>query len=321
MADNFWADQSVIVTGGAGFLGAYVVEKLRERGARSIYIVRSKDYDLRHEANVRRLLADVKATMIIHLAAVVGGIGANREHPGSFFYDNMIMGVTLMEQARLTGVAKFVAIGTICAYPKFTAVPFREEDIWNGYPEETNAPYGLAKKMLLVQSQAYRQEYDFNSVYLLPTNLYGPGDNFDPASSHVIPALIKKCVEATQRGDPTIEVWGDGSPTREFLYVKDAAEGIVLAAERYNDSEPINLGSGNEISIRDLVTLIAELTGFKGELRFDASKPNGQPRRQLDVSRARNYFGFEAQTSFRDGLREVIDWYTEHIKSAPAQRV
>jgi GDP-L-fucose synthase len=319
MNEKFWADQSVIVTGGAGFLGTYVVDKLRERGARSIYVVRSQDYDLRHEENVRRLLADVKASMIIHMAAVVGGIGANREHPGSFFYDNMIMGVTLMEQARLAGIAKFVAIGTICAYPKFTEVPFREEDIWSGYPEETNAPYGLAKKMLLVQSQAYRQEYGFNSLFLLPTNLYGPGDNFDPTSSHVIPALIKKCVEATQRGDKTIEVWGDGSPTREFLYVKDAAEGIVLAAERYNDSEPVNLGSGTEISIRDLVTLIADLTGFRGQLHFDASKPNGQPRRQLDVSRARNYFGFEAHTGFREGLQAVIAWYMKQINAPQAQ--
>ena len=319
MTNSFWSNQSVIVTGGAGFLGSYIVAKLRERGAARIFVVRSKDYDLRHEANVRRLLEDVPASMIIHGAAVVGGIGANREHPGSFFYDNMMMGVTLMEQARQAGIEKFVAIGTICAYPKITPVPFREEDLWEGYPEETNAPYGLAKKMLLVQGQAYRQEYGFNSIYLLPTNLYGPGDNFDPASSHVIPALIKKCIEAQQRGDEVIEVWGDGSPTREFLYVKDAAEGILLAAERYNGSEPVNLGSGNEISIRVLVTLIAELTGFQGKLHFDPSKPNGQPRRQLDVSRARDNFGFEATTSFREGLRETVQWYIEKTKTALAQ--
>ena len=313
MSSNFWADQSVIVTGGAGFLGSYVVDNLRQRGALNVFVVRSKDYDLRHEEAVRRLYTDVKATMVIHMAAVVGGIGANRAHPGQFFYENLMMGAMLMEQARLVGIDKFVAIGTICAYPKFTPIPFREEDLWSGYPEETNAPYGLAKKMLLVQSQAYRQEYGFNSVYLLPVNLYGPGDNFDPASSHVIPALIKKCMDAVQQNSPVIEVWGDGSPTREFLYVKDAAEGIVLAAERYNDSEPVNLGSGNEISIRDLVTLIAELTGFKGEIRYDPTKPNGQPRRQLDVSRARERFGFQATTSFRDGLRETIEWYRARV--------
>jgi GDP-L-fucose synthase len=313
MSSDFWADQSVIVTGGAGFLGSYVVEKLRERGAGSVFVVRSKDYDLRREEAVRRLFADVKATMVIHMAAVVGGIGANRAHPGQFFYDNLMMGASLMEQARQAGIAKFVAIGTICAYPKFTPIPFREEDLWNGYPEETNAPYGLAKKMLLVQGQAYRQEYGFNSIYLLPVNLYGPGDNFDPASSHVIPALIKKCLDAVQQGSPAIEVWGDGSPTREFLYVRDAAEGIVLAAERYNGSEPVNLGSGYEISIRDLVALIAELTGFKGEIRYDPTRPNGQPRRQLDVSRARDWFGFQATTSFRDGLRETIEWYRARV--------
>jgi GDP-L-fucose synthase len=313
MSGNFWADQSVIVTGGAGFLGSYVVERLRERGAGSVFVVRSKDYDLRREEAVRRLFADVKATMVIHMAAVVGGIGANRAHPGQFFYDNLMMGTSLMEQARQAGIAKFVSIGTICAYPKFTPIPFREADLWNGYPEETNAPYGLAKKMLLVQGQAYRQEYGFNSIYLLPVNLYGPGDNFDPASSHVIPALIKKCLDAVQQGSPAIEVWGDGSPTREFLYVRDAAEGIVLAAEHYNGGEPVNLGSGYEISIRDLVTLIAELTGFEGEIRYDPTKPNGQPRRQLDVSRARDWFGFQATTSFRDGLRETIEWYRARV--------
>jgi len=313
MTNNFWAGQSVIVTGGAGFLGSYVVAKLRESGAREVCVVRSKDYDLRHESAVRKLFADVPATMVIHMAAVVGGIGANRAHPGRFFYDNLMMGAMLMEQARQASIQKFVAIGTICAYPKITPIPFREENLWNGYPEETNAPYGLAKKMLLVQSQAYRQEYGFNSIYLLPVNLYGPGDNFDPSSSHVIPALIKKCLDAVRNGDPVIEVWGDGSPTREFLYVKDAAEGIALAAERYNGDEPVNLGSGFEISIRDLVSLIAELTGFTGEIRYDPTKPNGQPRRQLDVSRARDYFGFQAHTSFRDGLRETIAWYRERL--------
>jgi GDP-L-fucose synthase len=316
MDNSFWPDQSVIVTGGAGFLGSYVVDTLRDVGAGNVFVVRSRDYDLRHESAVRKLLEDVPATMIIHMAAVVGGIGANRAHPGQFFYDNLMMGVTLMEQARLAGIAKFVAIGTICAYPKFTPVPFREEDLWNGYPEETNAPYGLAKKMLLVQGQAYRQEYGYNSIYLLPVNLYGPGDNFNPESSHVIPALIKKCLDAVQNGDPVIEVWGDGSPTREFLYVKDAAEGIVLAAERYNGAEPVNLGSGDEIAIRDLVALIAELTGFKGEIRYDSTKPNGQPRRKLDVSRAQDYFGFESSTSFRDGLRETIAWYREQVLTA-----
>jgi len=310
---DFWANQSVIVTGGAGFVGRYVVDALKNRGARQVFVVRSADYDLRDEAAVRRLYADVPATMVIHLAAVVGGIGANRQHPGSFFYDNMMMGALLLEHARRANIAKFVAVGTICAYPKFTPVPFREEDLWSGYPEETNAPYGLAKKMMLVQSQAYRAEYGFNSIYLLPTNLYGPGDNFDPRTSHVIPAIIRKCFEAIQRGDKVIEIWGDGSPTREFLYVRDCAEGIVLAAERYNDSEPVNLGSGYEISIKELATLIAELTGFKGELRFDPSKPNGQPRRQLDVSRGEKWFGFRAKTHFREGLTELVQWYKEQV--------
>jgi GDP-L-fucose synthase len=247
----------------------------------------------------------------IHLAAVVGGIGINREKPGQFFYDNLIMGTQLMEAARLAGVQKFVAIGTICAYPKFTPVPFKEEDLWTGYPEETNAPYGLAKKMQLVQAQAYRQQYGFNAIYLLPVNLYGPGDKFDPHSSHVIPALIKKCVDATENGDDRIVVWGDGSPTREFLYVEDCAEGIVLATERYDGPEPVNLGSGTEISIKDLVHLIAELTGFEGEIVWDTSKPNGQPRRCLDVSRAERHFGFRAKTDFREGLKRTIAWYTD----------
>ena len=316
MNNQFWNQQSVIVTGGAGFLGSYVVAKLLASGARDVYVVRSKHYDLRRESDVRRLFDDVPATMVIHMAAVVGGIGANRAHPGRFFYDNLMMGAMLMEHARQASIQKFVAIGTICAYPKITPIPFREENLWNGYPEETNAPYGLAKKMLLVQSQAYRQEYGFNSIYLLPVNLYGPGDNFDPSSSHVIPALIKKCLDAKQNGDPMIEVWGDGSPTREFLYVKDAAEGIVLAAERYNGDEPVNLGSGCEISIRDLALLIAELTGFTGEIRFDPSRPNGQPRRLLDVSRAREYFGFQAHTVLRDGLRAVIQSCADHVIGA-----
>jgi GDP-L-fucose synthase len=309
----FWAEQSVIVTGGAGFLGRHVVSALHARGAKRVFVVRSAAYDLRHEENVRRLYQDVTATMVIHLAASVGGIGANRRHPGSFFYNSLMMGTLMLEYARRANVPKFVGIGTICAYPKHTPVPFREDNLWNGYPEETNAPYGLAKKMLLVQGQAYRQEYGYNSIHLMPTNLYGPGDNFDPETSHVIPALIRKCLAAKQNGEPYVEIWGDGTPTREFLYVKDAAEGILLAAEHYNGAEPVNLGSGMEISIRDLAALIAELVGFKGEFRYDTSKPNGQPRRQLDVSRAREAFGFSAQTSFRDGLRETVAWYLEQV--------
>jgi GDP-L-fucose synthase len=316
MTDQFWANQSVIVTGGAGFLGSYVMDALRHRGIGKLFVVRSREYDLRHEAATKQLLKDIPATMIIHMAAVVGGIGANRAHPGQFFYENIMMGTMLMEQARLAGIQKFVAVGTICEYPKITPIPFREENLWDGYPEETNAPYGLAKKMLLVQGNAYRQEYGFNSIHLLPVNLYGPRDNFDPSSSHVIPALIKKCFDAMQHGETEIEIWGDGSPTREFVYVKDAAEGIVLAAERYNGADPVNIGSGNEISIRDLATLIAELTGFTGKFRFDPSKPNGQPRRQLDVSRAREQFGFSASTTFRDGLRESVEWYRAQIKES-----
>ena len=307
----FWRNRRVVVTGGAGFLGSAVVRLLQCHGAGEVIVPRSHAYDLRDLAAIRRLLADVRPHVIIHLAARVGGIGANREHPADFFYDNLMMGVQLMEAARQAGVGKFVAIGTICAYPKFTPIPFHEENLWDGYPEETNAPYGLAKKMLLVQSQAYRQQYGFESIYLLPVNLYGPRDNFDPRSSHVIPALIKKCVEAVAANAATIEVWGDGSPTREFLYVEDAAEGIVLAAERYNESEPVNLGSGMEISIRDLVETIARLTGFQGDIVWDASKPNGQPRRQLDVQRAEQYFGFRAHTSFEEGLRRTIEWYKQ----------
>lgn len=306
---DFWPQQRVAVTGGKGFLGTHVVAALRARGAGFIHVPALPECDLRNLEDVRRMLRDVRPTLIIHLAARVGGIGANREHPADFFYDNLMMGVPLVHESWKAGVQKMVLLGTICAYPKFTPVPFREEELWNGYPEETNAPYGLAKKMLLVQSQAYRQQYGFNSVFLLPVNLYGPGDNFDPAFSHVIPALIKKCVEARAAGADHIEVWGDGSATREFLFVRDAAEGILLAAEKYNDSEPVNLGSHFEISIRDLVGLIARLTGFKGRVLFDTTQPNGQPRRKLDVSRAARLFDFHARTDFEAGLRETIAWY------------
>ncbi|MGA2512692.1 MAG: GDP-L-fucose synthase [Candidatus Limnocylindrales bacterium] len=312
---GFWDGRRVMVTGGAGFLGSAVVRRLREAGATEIHVPRTGDYDLRNLADVDRALADGRPDLVIHLAAVVGGIGANRASPGRFFYDNAIMGLQLMEQSRLAGVAKFVAIGTVCAYPKFTPVPFREEDLWNGYPEETNAPYGLAKKMLLVQAQAYRDQYGFNAIYLLPVNIYGPGDNFDPATSHVIPALIKKCVDARERGDAFIEAWGTGSASREFLYVEDAARGIVLAAERYDGRDPINLGVGSEITIRDLTELIARLTGFGGEIRWDPSKPDGQPRRALDTSRAREAFGFTSSTSFEDGLRATIEWYETQVEA------
>jgi len=306
---NFWGNKKVCVTGGAGFLGKVVVRKLQERGAAEIFVPKIEDFDLTKLEDINRMLAVADADLIIHLAAQVGGIGANREHPAEFFYNNLMMGVQLMHRAWQTGVNKFVAIGTICAYPKFTPVPFKEENLWNGYPEETNAPYGLAKKMLLVQSQAYRQQYGFNSIFLLPVNLYGPGDNFDPKSSHVIPALIRKCIEAVEEGKNEVVVWGDGSPTREFLYMEDAAEGILLAAEKYNRSEPVNLGSGFEISIRDLAELIAEYTGFDGEFVWDTSKPNGQPRRALDTTKAREYFGFEAETPLKEGLKKMIKWY------------
>jgi GDP-L-fucose synthase len=306
---SFWANRRVMVTGGAGFLGRAVVRQLEAAGATDIAVPRTATYDLRTRDGVARALADAKPDLIIHLAAVVGGIGANRENPGRFFYENATMGIELMEQARLTGVSKFVQIGTVCSYPKFTPIPFHEDDLWNGYPEETNAPYGLAKKMLLVQGQAYREQYGFDAIHLIPVNLYGPGDNFDPASSHVIPALIKKCVDARDAGRDFIEVWGTGSASREFLYVDDAAEGIVLAAEHYDGADPVNLGVGKEITIRELVGKITRLTGFKGEVRWDPTKPDGQPRRTLDTRRARDRFGFSAQTSFDVGLRATVAWY------------
>lgn len=321
---EFWKNRRVIVTGGAGFLGSFVTQKLKERCAKEIIIPRIEEYDLTNLDAIRRLYQDANLepsgsgtsdVVVIHLAALAGGIGANRARPADFFYINLMMGTQLMHEAWKYGVEKFVAIGTICAYPKFTPLPFNEENLWDGYPEETNAPYGLAKKMLLVQAQAYREQYDFNAIYLLPVNLYGPRDNFNLETSHVIPALIRKCVEAKERGEKQVVLWGDGSPTREFLYVEDAAEGILLAAERYNSSEPVNLGSGNEISIKDLANLIASLTGFDGEFVWDTSKPNGQPRRALDVTRAEKYFGFRAGTSFEEGLRRTIAWYQEHKES------
>ncbi len=309
-----WPEQRVIVTGGAGFLGSHVVQHLHELGAGAVIVPRKSDYDLREPEAAAQLYADHPGTtLVIHLAATVGGIGANRAHPGVFFYDNIMIGTLALEYARRAGVPKFVGIGTICAYPKFTAVPFHEDDLWNGYPEETNAPYGLVKRMLLVQSQAYRAEYGYNAVHLMPTNLYGPGDSFDLENSHVIPALIRKMVEAQDAGSEQIVLWGDGSPTREFLYVKDAAEGIALAAARYNGADPVNLGSGVEISIRDLAETIAELIGYTGAIQWDTSKPNGQPRRNVDVRRAEESFGFRARTSFRDGLRDTIAWYREHL--------
>jgi GDP-L-fucose synthase len=335
MKENYWNSKRVIVTGGAGFLGSFLVEKLIQRGTADILVPRVEYYDLTDQKMILQLLEDAlhppeqrpghlspagfhpsvlpkfqpSDLLVLHLAARVGGIGANREHPAEFFYDNLMMGTQLMHASWKHGVGKFVALGTVCAYPKFTPVPFRENDLWNGYPEETNAPYGLAKKMLLVQAQAYRQQYGMNAIFLLPVNLYGPRDNFDPRSSHVIPALIRKCLEAQENHEKELVVWGDGSPTREFLYVEDAAEGILLAAEKYDGSEPVNLGSGFEISIRDLAKDIARLTGFHGQLVFDASRPNGQPRRALDVSRAGQLFGFHAQVEFEAGLRRTIEWY------------
>ncbi|MHC4620899.1 MAG: GDP-L-fucose synthase family protein [Planctomycetota bacterium] len=310
---GFFEKRRVVITGGAGFLGGYVTEGLGKRGCRDILVPKIEDYDLVDIKDIVRMYEDMKPDVVIHLAAVVGGIGANREHPGEFFYKNLMMGVQLIEEGRIRNIEKFVAIGTVCAYPKFTPVPFKEKDLWNGYPEETNAPYGLAKKMLLVQSQACRAEYGFNSIFLLPVNLYGPGDNFDPASSHVIPALIKKCVDAIEAGRDYIECWGTGEVSREFIYAADAAEGILLAAEFYNEPEAVNIGSGFEITIKELAEKIAQLTGFEGEIRWDLSKPDGQPRRCLDVSRARTCFGFEARTSFDEGLRATIKWYREHV--------
>jgi GDP-L-fucose synthase len=314
----FWENKRVILTGGAGFLGSYVTEKLKQRGAADIFIPRIEEYNLVDPGDIRRMYdnalkgADPKNLVIIHLAAHVGGIGANREHPAEFFYDNLMMGVELMHQAYKLGIGKFVAIGTVCAYPKFTPVPFKEKDLWIGYPEETNAPYGLAKKMLLVQAQSYRQQYGFNAIYLLPVNLYGPRDNFDLKSSHVIPALIRKAIEAKDRGEKELPVWGDGSPTREFLYVEDAADGIVTAAEKYNGTEPVNLGSGYEISIKDLTEMIVRQTGFEGKLVWQTDKPNGQPRRGLDVSRAKEYFGWSAQVPFEEGMHRTIAWFKEN---------
>ncbi len=332
MTENFWKSKRVIVTGGSGFLGSFVTAKLRERGATDILIPRIENYNLTDKNSITQLLDDAlqaqppahlpfdtgkpstfdgkpENLVIIHLAANVGGIGANREHPAEFFYDNLMMGVELIHQSWQHGVGKFTAIGTVCAYPKFTPVPFKEDDLWIGYPEETNAPYGLAKKMMLVQSQAYREQYGFNSIFLLPVNLYGPRDNFNLASSHVIPALIRKSIEARERGEKEMVAWGDGSPTREFLYVEDAADGIITATERYNASEPVNLGSGYEISIKDLTELIIRLTGFEGKLTWDTSKPNGQPRRGLDVTRAKEKFGWQAQVPFEEGMRRTIEWF------------
>lgn len=311
MSAGFWNDQRVTVTGGAGFLGSYVVERLRQRGCREVFVPRSRDYDLVDAGAVRRLYDEARPDLVIHLAARVGGIGANRENPGRFFYENLMMGVQLMEEARHREVRKFVAIGTVCAYPKFTPVPFREDDLWNGYPEETNAPYGLAKKMLLVQAQAYRRQYGFNAIFLLPANLYGPRDTFDAAVSHVIPAVIKKCVDARERGDGEITVWGTGTPTREFLYADDAAEAILLAAERYDGSEPVNIGSGKPMAIRDLVARIAELTKFRGRVVWDATQPDGQPRRHLSTRKAEEAFGFVAKTPFEEGLRRTLAWYEQ----------
>jgi GDP-L-fucose synthase len=315
--NSFWQRKQVIVTGGAGFLGSYVVARLHKCGAAQVIVPRRAQYDLRLHNDIVRLLCEAREqaqasgleTVVIHLAAHVGGIGANSAQPADFFYDNLMMGVQLLHESWLAGVAKFVAISTVCAYPKYTPVPFKEDDLWLGYPEETNAPYGLAKKMLLVQGQAYRAQYGFNSIFLLPTNLYGPCDNFDPASSHVIPALIRKCLEAKERGDREIVAWGDGSPTREFLYVEDAAEGIVLATERYDRNEPVNLGSSSEISIFDLTVMIARLCGFEGSIVWDTSQPNGQLRRKLDTARATKWFGFAAHTALEDGLRRTIGWY------------
>lgn len=313
--DNFWKGKRVTITGGHGFLGSRVVEMLKDRSPAKLFTFSSSDYDLTHQSEVARMYRDQRPDVVIHLAARVGGIGANRANPGRFFYENAIMGVEMMEQARLHNVTKYVQVGTVCAYPKFAPIPFDEDELWNGYPEETNAPYGLAKKMLLVQAQAYREQYGLDAIYLLPVNLYGPGDNFDPTSSHVIPALIRKCIEARDSGAGSITVWGTGSATREFLYVEDAARGIVLAAERYDKADPVNLGSSSEISIKDLVSLIAKLTGFRGELIWDSTKPDGQPRRKLNVERAAREFGFRSEIGFEEGLQQTVSWYERATSS------
>jgi GDP-L-fucose synthase len=315
METDFWIDRRVLVTGGVGFLGRFVVARLAAAGARDIFVPRRADYDLREKDEVVAALRDGRPDVVIHLAASVGGIGANQASPGTFFYENAIMGIQLLEQARLAGIAKVVTVGTVCSYPKFTPVPFKEDDLWEGYPEETNAPYGIAKKALLVQGQAYRDQYGLNAIFLMPANLYGPGDNIDPDHSHVIPALIRKFVDGREAGVPAIEVWGTGAASREFLYVDDAADGIVRAAETYDGREPVNLGSGREITIRELVNLIADLTGYRGEIVWDTSKPDGQPRRSLDTSRARGRFGFEARTRLEEGLRRTIAWY-ESVRSS-----
>lgn len=312
---GFWEGKRVCVTGGGGFLGSFLVEELARRGATDIFVPQQRDYDLVSREAIDRMLVDAKPDIVLHLAAVVGGIGANLANPGKFFYENALMGIQLIEQSRLAGVQKFVALGTICAYPKFTPVPFREDDLWNGYPEETNAPYGLAKKMMLVQVQAYRQQYGFDGIFLLPVNLYGPRDNFDLETSHVIPAMIRKMVDARDAGEDQVVLWGDGSPTREFLYVEDCARGILDAAERYDGSEPVNLGSGMEISIRDLAGLIAKHTGFAGEVVWDTTKPNGQPRRMLDIARARDKFGWTARVPFDDGIEKTVQWWLDEGRS------
>jgi GDP-L-fucose synthase len=311
---NSLQSKRVTVTGGAGFLGKYVVKELESKGCGAIFVPRSREYDLVDNQAVKKLYQDARPDIVIHLAAVVGGIGANQDNPGKFFYDNLTMGVQMIEQGRAGNIEKFVALGTVCSYPKFTKIPFKEEDIWNGYPEETNAPYGLAKKMLLVQSQAYRRQYNFNSIFLVPANLYGPGDNFEPGTSHVIPALIKKVIDAQKNGESHITVWGTGKPTREFLFVADAARGIVLAAENYNKSEPVNLGTGSDISIKELAELICRLANFQGRIEWDTSRPDGQPRRKLNIDKAKKEFGFEARTSLEEGLRQTIAWYKNSIR-------